>query len=151
MWFPKQEYWSGLPCLSPGNFLDPGIKSTSPALTDSPPLAPPRKARATLCAVLSHSVVSDSLRCYGLQPVRLCPRDSPGKSTGAGCHALLQGIFPAQVSRTVGGFFTIWTTRVARCLLRIKSLLEGSLIPSRPTVQTQYTKGISPGQIIYGY
>ena len=60
MWFPKQEYWSGLPCLSPGNFLDSGIKSTSPALTDSPPLAPPRKAGATLCAVLSHSVVSDS-------------------------------------------------------------------------------------------
>ena len=26
----------------------------------------------------------------------LCPRDSPGKSTGVGCHALLQGIFPTQ-------------------------------------------------------
>ena len=25
-------------------------------------------------------------------------RDSPGKNTGAGCHALLQGIFPIQVS-----------------------------------------------------
>ena len=23
----------------------------------------------------------------------LCPRDSPGKNTGVGCHALLQGIF----------------------------------------------------------
>ena len=35
----------------------------------------------------------------GLQPARLfCPRDSPGKSTGVGCHALLQGIFPAQGS-----------------------------------------------------
>ena len=33
--------------------------------------------------------------------------DSPGKNTGVGCHALLQGIFPTQVSRIAGGFFTI--------------------------------------------
>ena len=34
---------------------------------------------------------------YGLQPTRLlCPRNSPGKNTGVGCHALLQGIFPTQ-------------------------------------------------------
>ena len=26
----------------------------------------------------------------------LCPRDSPGKNTGVGCSALLQGIFPTQ-------------------------------------------------------
>ena len=26
----------------------------------------------------------------------LCPCDSPGKNTGVGCHALLQGIFPTQ-------------------------------------------------------
>ena len=26
----------------------------------------------------------------------LCPRNFPGKSTGVGCHALLQGIFPTQ-------------------------------------------------------
>ena len=28
----------------------------------------------------------------------LCPWDSPGKDTGVGCHALLQGIFPTQRS-----------------------------------------------------
>ena len=28
----------------------------------------------------------------------LCPWDSPGKNTGGGCHALLQGIFPTQGS-----------------------------------------------------
>ena len=28
----------------------------------------------------------------------LCPRDSPGKNTGVGCHFLLQGIFPTQGS-----------------------------------------------------
>ena len=32
MGFPKQEYWSGLPFLSPGDLPDPGIKLRSPAL-----------------------------------------------------------------------------------------------------------------------
>ena len=32
--------------------------------------------------------------------------DSPGKNTGVGCHALLQGIFPTQVSHTAGRFLT---------------------------------------------
>ena len=31
-----------------------------------------------------------------MTPWLLCPWDSPGKNTGAGCHVLLQGIFPAQ-------------------------------------------------------
>ena len=52
------------------------------------------------CAVvLSHSVVSDSLQPYGLQPSRLlCPLNSPGKNTGESYHALLQGILPTQGS-----------------------------------------------------
>ena len=38
----------------------------------------------------SCSVVSDSLRPHGLQPTRpLLPWDSPGTSTGVGCHRLL--------------------------------------------------------------
>ena len=37
------------------------------------------------------SVVSDSVRPHGRQPTRIpCPCDSPGKSTGVGCHFLLQ-------------------------------------------------------------
>ena len=40
------------------------------------------------------SVVSNSVQLYGLQPARLLsPWDSPGKNTGMGCQALLQGIF----------------------------------------------------------
>ena len=47
----------------------------------------------------SHSVVSDSLWPHGLQPTRLLhPWDFPGKSTGVGCHFLLQEIFPTQGS-----------------------------------------------------
>ena len=40
--------------------------------------------------------------------------DSPGKNTGVGCHALLQGIFPTQVSYNAGGFFTSWATTEAQ-------------------------------------
>ena len=32
--FPRQEYWSGLPLPSLGNYPDPGIKPESPALAD---------------------------------------------------------------------------------------------------------------------
>ena len=52
-----------------------------------------------VCVCVSHSVMSDSLWPHGLWPARLlCPWDSPGKNTGVGCHALLQGIFPTQGS-----------------------------------------------------
>ena len=48
---------------------------------------------------ISHSIISDSLRPYGLWPPRLlCPWDSAGKNTGVVCHFLLQGIFPTQGS-----------------------------------------------------
>ena len=51
-----------------------------------------------LCACYA-TVLSDSMRPYGLWPARiLCPWVSPGKNTGMGCHALLQGIFPTQES-----------------------------------------------------
>ena len=49
--------------------------------------------------VLSRAVVSDSVRPRVLQPARLfCPWESPGKTTGVRCHALLQGIFLPQGS-----------------------------------------------------
>ena len=49
--------------------------------------------------VVSRSAMSNPLRPHGLQPTRLlCPWDSPGKNTGMGCHACLQGIFSTQES-----------------------------------------------------
>ena len=49
--------------------------------------------------LFSPSVVSDSLQPHGLQSTSLLsPWDSPGKNTGVGCHALLQGIFLTQES-----------------------------------------------------
>ena len=42
--FSKQEYWSGLPFSSPGDFSDPGIELRSLALqADSLPPEPPGK------------------------------------------------------------------------------------------------------------
>ena len=51
----------------------------------------------TLPVCLVTSAISDSLQPYGPQPTRLlCPWNFPGKSTGVGCHFLLQGIFLTQ-------------------------------------------------------
>ena len=70
MGISRQEYQSGLPCLSPGDLPDPGIK---PASLISPELAgeflllvPPGKPSESRAVVLSHSVVSDSLPPPGL-------------------------------------------------------------------------------------
>jgi len=50
-----------------------------------------------ICCCCVTSVVSDSVRPHKRQPTRLPrPWDSPGKNTGVGCHALLQGIFLTQ-------------------------------------------------------
>ena len=63
--FCRQEHWSGLPFPSPMHESEKWK--------------------------WSRSVVSDSERPHGLQPPRLlCPWDFPGKSTGVGCHCLLQ-------------------------------------------------------------
>ena len=44
MGFSRQEYWSGLPCPSPGDLPDPGIEPRYPALqADSLPFEPPGK------------------------------------------------------------------------------------------------------------
>ena len=48
-----------------------------------------------LCAVLTFLAVScDPMHCS--PPISSVHGDSPGKNTGAGCHALLQGIFSTQ-------------------------------------------------------
>ena len=50
MEFSRQVYWSGLPFLSPGNLLNPGIELGSPALqVDSASSEPPGKP---LCLII---------------------------------------------------------------------------------------------------
>ena len=51
--FSRQEYWSGLPCLSPGDVPNPGIDPRSPALqADSLSAEPPGKFRNTGVGIL---------------------------------------------------------------------------------------------------
>ena len=66
--------------------------------------------KAELC-----SIVSDSL-----QPTRLlCPWNFPGKNIGAGCHFLLQGIFPTHGSNL--GLFRFLHWQVDSLPLALKS------------------------------
>ena len=46
MGFSRQEYWSGLPFLPPGDLPEPGIKPESPALQEDSLLSkPPGKSK----------------------------------------------------------------------------------------------------------
>ena len=48
MGFSRQEFWSGLPFLSPGDLLDSGIEPGSPASwADALPSEPPGKPHCT--------------------------------------------------------------------------------------------------------
>ena len=106
----RQEFWSSLPFPSPGHPPNPGIKPlslTSAALTGrffttGPPGTPfvvfvNLICRSLCCAVPSLSVAYDSLRPHDCSPSGSSVHgDSPGKNSGLGFLALLQGIFPSQ-------------------------------------------------------
>ena len=50
---------------------------------------------SSCCAVLSYSVMPNSLGPHGVNPQDFSVHgDSPSKNTGMGFHALFQGIFP---------------------------------------------------------
>jgi len=55
--FSRQEYWSGLPCPSPGDLPKPGSKPRSSAVqADSLPFDPPEKPKNTgvfICGPIS--------------------------------------------------------------------------------------------------
>ena len=125
MEFPRQESWSGLPFPFLGDLPDPGIEPRGPTFAGG--FFTSWANREALCALylynnyntcyaaLSRPFVSDRLWPHKLQPARfLSPWASPGKNTGVGCHALLQGIFSiqgsdgTQVSRFAGGYICLW-------------------------------------------
>ena len=70
--------------------------------------------------------MSNSLWPHGLQPARLlCPWNLPGKkNTGAGCHFILQGIFP-----------THWFTLGLWCLLHWQTGSLSLVPPGKPSNQ----------------
>ena len=126
--------WMGatpLTSLGPGFVLiswpEASLGDIPPPPTHTLPAQHPSALSVSLCwCVRAHvtPAVSDSVRPYGLQPARfLCPWDSPGKNTGVGCHALLQGIF--------------LTHGLNQCLLRLLHWQAGSLPlppPGRPSL-----------------
>ena len=105
MGFSRQEYWSGLPFPSQGQFPDTGIKTWSPTLqADSlltelpgkPPPPPNRQSTVLFLVAQLYLTLCDPMDCS--LPGSSVHEDSLGKNTGVVCHALLQGIFPAQES-----------------------------------------------------
>ena len=80
MGFPRQEYWSGLPFLSPGHLPDPGIEPGSTELqADSLPSKPQGYLDQFSSVRFSRSVVSDSLPPHESQHARPpCPSPTPG-------------------------------------------------------------------------
>ena len=80
MGFSRQEYWSGLPCPSPGDLPDPGIKPRPPALqVDSLPSEPPGMPLPWLAS--EDVLVMDSGKTVG------CSEDSP-PCVADGCQTL---------------------------------------------------------------
>ena len=74
-------------------FLAPQIIMTTRRDTSIPKMLP----CAVLCLVAQSCLtLCDPMDCS--QPGSSAHGDSPGKNTGVGCHALLQGIFPTQGS-----------------------------------------------------
>ena len=111
MGFSRQEYYSGLPCLPPGDLPDPGIEPQSPTLqADSLPLKPhdehyeAKVKVAQLCLTLCDPMeytVHGILQARILEWVDFFPRESsqPRDQTQVSC-----------IART---FFTSWATREA--------------------------------------
>ena len=104
--FPRQEYWIALPSPLPGDLPDPETEPVSPG---PPALAgrfftadPPGKPFVNVC-VLYLVTQWCLILCDPMDsslPGSSVHGDSPGKNTGVGCHAFLQGIFPTQGSNS---------------------------------------------------
>ena len=95
--FSRQEYWSGLPCPSPGDLPAPGIEPTSPmspTLADSLPPASPEKPcrQQSQCQSLSHVQLSETPWTISRQaPLSMA-------FSRQEYYSLLQGIFLTQGS-----------------------------------------------------
>ena len=94
---PEQTNPHCLPCTTHSSWHELNTTLTGPCLCQQDELQGTAMSNCLAC-VLSRSVMSDSLQPYGLYSLlgSSVHGDSPGKNTGVGCHALLQGIFPTQ-------------------------------------------------------
>ena len=90
--FSRQEYWSGLPCPSPGDLSNPGMELATPeslGLQAASLLSEPLKKPISYDESVSCSVMFNFLQLHGSSQ----PRDW------------------TQVFHIAGRFFTIWATQ----------------------------------------
>ena len=107
MGFSRQEYGSRLPFPSSGDLPNPGVKPKSSAVQgDSLPSEPPGPWQYLACCAVLCSVTQSCPTLWDPVDWLIYPRGSPGKNTGVGCHAILQGIFPTQGSNS--GLLHCW-------------------------------------------
>ena len=148
MEFFRQEYWSGLPFLLPGDLPDPGIKLGSPAFqADSLPSEPPEKPEMGLEPMTLRLRVSCSTdwarqAAAKVKVAQLCPSLCDPMDYTA--HGILQArilewvAFPFSrgssqprdqtwVFCTAGRFFTIWATNEGPDLKFIKTSVSAQL------------------------
>ena len=110
--FSRQEHWSGLPFPSPMHESEKWK--------------------------WSRSVVSDPKRPHGLQSSRLlCPWDFPGKSTGVGCHCLLQLLSLGLIISHYWDKTSLGTLPSAPWIVRLSNLVGEKRNYSWPCVSTR--------------
>ena len=91
------------------------VSTTTPACSrPSPSSLFPKKQMCVCCVFIRVQLFANPLDCSPPGSSVQAPQYSPGKNTGVGCHALLQGIFETQGSNPsllspalADGFFTI--------------------------------------------
>ena len=123
MGFSRQEYWSGLPFLSPRDLPNPGIKPGSPALqADALPSEPPGKPKVKMKVAQLCPTVCDPTDCvvHGILQARILEWVAFPFSRGSS-----QPRGRTQVSCIAGGFFTSWATREAQYFFKPLFLVGG--------------------------
>ena len=93
--------WQPTPVFLPGEFhRQRSLAGYNPwGCTELDQTKTTQHARTQNVVALMAKLCQTLLQPHGLEPARLlCPWVFPGKNTGAGCHFLLQGIFPTQGS-----------------------------------------------------
>ena len=88
--------------ISPAQGSHPHLLCLLHWQVSSLPLVPPGKPIVDSMCLVTQSCLTlcDPMDCS--PPGSFVHGDSPGKNTGVGCHTLIQGIFPTQVSSIAG-------------------------------------------------
>ena len=117
MGFIRQEYWSGLPFSSPGDFPNPGIKSSSPALAGGVFTAEPwGKPMLKLYTVVYEHIVTDTvIICFGIKFWKLCILLRKLLSSHVSNVSLCSGYVLGLLLKCVAKLFTLTVCMYVMC------------------------------------